>query len=264
MTKKLCLALFLALAGAMLSADASLQEDMSVYTKNNCVSCHAGIEPIDLSNRYMDWRASVHRKGGVGCEKCHGGDPAAQKKEKAHIGVLPASDLKSRLHQWNLADTCGSCHKAVVASFVESAHYQRLKSAGMGPACNTCHTHMASAVIYSSEELSRLCDHCHNTINGLIPRRADISQRAKTSLEAIKRNDYMVDWVSMLIEDGRKRNIDLMIEADEMKTILALVKEVRTDWHTFELERVREKADMVFEKAKSLKNKLMKKLGYAM
>ncbi|HEY7544049.1 MAG TPA: multiheme c-type cytochrome, partial [Blastocatellia bacterium] len=88
MTKKLCLALFLALA-AMLTADAPLQGDMSVYTKNNCVSCHSGLEPLAMSNRYMDWRASVHRKGGVGCEKCHGGDPAARGKEKAHIGVLP-------------------------------------------------------------------------------------------------------------------------------------------------------------------------------
>jgi hypothetical protein len=123
---------------------------------------------------------------------------------------------------------------------------------------------MASAVIYSSEELARLCDHCHNTINGMIPRRADISQRAKASLEAIKRNDYMVDWASMLIEDGRKRNIDLTAEEGEMKAILALLHEVKNEWHTFELERVKEKSDLVFAMARTLKDKLMRKLGYAM
>ena len=64
--------------------------------ENLCVSCHRAQElPISLGHTFADWRGSAHGEGGIGCEKCHGGDPRVPDKHKAHQGMLPASDSKS-------------------------------------------------------------------------------------------------------------------------------------------------------------------------
>jgi hypothetical protein len=265
MLKKICLVLFVSLTATHFIPARSSSFQSDALASNTCVSCHASaLTPAEMSNRYVEWHASAHRRGGVGCEKCHGGDPTAKDKERSHRGMLPAEELESKLHQWNLAETCGSCHKQVVKSFVDSTHHQRLKNAGFGPSCNTCHAHMASAVIYSSVELARMCAHCHDTINGMIPRRPDIPQRAKESLEAIKRADYMVEWARGLIEEGLRRKIDVAAQQNDMKSINAAIGEVKSDWHTFEVQRVRARADLVFDKAKEVKDQMMKKLGLAL
>ena len=63
---------------------------------NQCVACHEAERlPISLGHTFQEWHASAHARGGVGCEKCHGGDASAADAAVAHRGVLPGSDPKS-------------------------------------------------------------------------------------------------------------------------------------------------------------------------
>lgn len=89
---------------------------------------------------------STHGK--LGCSGCHGGNPAAADKEKAHASRVPnPSDAMEK--------QCGSCHAEVVKLYKTSLHfttrgYDTVMKAKSGPkwpevhpivqqACHTCH-----------------------------------------------------------------------------------------------------------------------------
>lgn len=128
---------------------------------NQCVACHeAEILPISLGHSFHDWRGSAHARGGVGCEKCHGGDPAASDAEAAHRGVLPASESGSLVNPARIPATCGSCHTKELAAFDGTMHARQLKSKGKGASCSTCHGAMATS-LPSPAELSARCAVCH-------------------------------------------------------------------------------------------------------
>jgi len=50
----------------------------AAWEGNHCVTCHEAERlPISLGHSFEEWHASAHARGGVSCEKCHGGDPTA-------------------------------------------------------------------------------------------------------------------------------------------------------------------------------------------
>jgi hypothetical protein len=231
------------------------------YKNNNCVNCHSRqLEPLRIGNRYLEWQFSQHRDKGASCEKCHGGDPSARDKQKAHAGMSPASDQRSSLHWKNQPETCGACHQNVASAFVESAHYKRLNGIGLGPSCNTCHAHMAKQVIYSPVEAARLCSRCHDSINSLMPS-PEIPARANETMMALQRADYVIRWARLLLDNGRRVNLSLDEEANEFKTAEDTLREARVKWHTFDLDTVRKQADEAFLKGTKVRDKLRKKLG---
>ena len=128
---------------------------------NQCVACHE-VEalPIALGHSFDDWRGSAHARGGVGCEKCHGGDPAATDAEAAHRGVLAAAEPGSLVNPMRLPATCGSCHTKELAAFDATSHARQLKSDGRGATCSTCHGAMATS-LPSPGELRLRCAVCH-------------------------------------------------------------------------------------------------------
>ncbi len=231
------------------------------YKNNNCVSCHSRLlEPLRVGNRYLEWQFSRHQEKGASCEKCHGGDPSAKDKQKAHAGVSPASDQQSRLHWKNQPETCGACHQNVASAFVESAHYKLLNGIGLGPSCNTCHAHMATRAPYSPVDTANLCSRCHNSINSLKPS-PEIPARAKETMMALQRADYVIRWARLLLDNGRRRNLSLNEETNEFMTAEDMLREARVRWHTFELENVRKQADEAFIKGTKVKDGLRKRLG---
>ena len=129
---------------------------------NQCVKCHeTEILPITLGHSFADWRASTHAHGGVGCEKCHGGDPRATRAEKAHAGVRPSTDPQSLVHPTRLPETCGACHKAELDAFQGTVHARELREKGAGATCFTCHGAMATS-LPTPRELSARCAVCHD------------------------------------------------------------------------------------------------------
>jgi hypothetical protein len=264
MLRKFCVVIALGIAGLIpfFSAPRNhlAQTARPDYKNNNCVNCHSNLaEPLHVSARYYEWQFSRHQNAGVGCEKCHGGDPAATDQKKAHEGVLSSSDARSRLSRNNQAATCGSCHKPVVNAFVQSRHYQRLRSVGLGPSCNTCHAHMATVVIYSPQEVANLCSDCHNTLD-LQPPSPEIPRRAGETMVGLQRANGVVNWATLLFGEGQRRGLHLTGEQNELRAAQQLLSDAKTKWHTFNIEETQKSADGAFQKGSKVKEDLRKKL----
>jgi hypothetical protein len=239
----------------------SLQDVLVELRDNNCVSCHTRLTtPLRLTSRYAEWYMSKHKEKAVGCEKCHGGDPKISDEKKAHAGVIAPNDAKSRLHPQNLPETCNACHPGVVNSFVESTHYQKLKSAGLGPSCSTCHQHMASQVLYTPEETAAMCSTCHNSPNKLMPPHPEVPQKANEVMQSIRRAHTVVVLADRLFEEADKRKMDVSEEKKEQKIVKAVLAEAKISWHAFNLDSVRRKADNAFEMGTRVKDSLRAKL----
>ncbi|MRI83433.1 MAG: cytochrome C [Nitratiruptor sp.] len=95
---------------------------------NNCLTCHQGIEPIrDPSSGMAKAIAQVAAKAGYpdnSCIVCHGGDPEAHTKERAHQGTIPYFQQAKGPKEfypdpgsaWINEHTCGQCHQEQVAA----------------------------------------------------------------------------------------------------------------------------------------------------
>jgi hypothetical protein len=149
--RRLFMVLALGLAGAAHAA----------WEQNHCVQCHQReVLPITLGHSFADWHASIHAKGGVGCEKCHGGDPEAKDPATAHANIRPAADADSMVHPTRLPVTCGTCHPNERSAFEGTVHARQLAAKKEGATCFTCHEAMATS-LPTPRELTARCAVCH-------------------------------------------------------------------------------------------------------
>lgn len=244
------------------AGQAQMKSDLSAFRNNSCVECHSGLtEPVHQVNRYLEWHFSVHKDKGIGCDKCHGGDPSAKARDAAHKGVLKPSDRASRLFTWNQPDTCRGCHQNVADAFTKSNHFIKLKSAGLGPSCNTCHVHMASKVLHSPEEVASNCSNCHNTVNGLLVPRPDIPETARDNVMAFQRSNFIIEWTQLLLTEAERRGLDVTAEKKSLEEASTLSRDAKVQWHTFYLGNVRQLADASFNKAVKARDSLRRKLS---
>ncbi|MBS1810635.1 MAG: cytochrome c3 family protein [Acidobacteria bacterium] len=233
----------------------------NTYGENNCVICHARLlEPVGVSAHFFEWLNSAHQKKGVGCEKCHGGDPTAKTMTAAHSGVLRQTFPQSNLHPQNLAQTCSSCHQEVVSAFVKSAHFQKLQGADGAPDCTTCHRHMASSVITWPPDTATLCSKCHNAPGGSATKYPNVSKQAGDTIAAFSRADGIVEWAYSLVNEGKQKKLSFNAEEVKLKQFEASLKEAKTQWHAFDLTNSRRTADEVFQQATEVKDGIWKRL----
>jgi cytochrome c554/c'-like protein len=254
---------FLSVAGVSgdMTESSTPQDALVELRNNNCVNCHDKLStPLRLTSRYAEWRLSTHKEKAIGCEKCHGGDPKISDEKKAHAGVIAPGDAKSRLRPQNLPDTCNACHPGVVNSFVESKHYQKLKSAGLGPSCATCHRHMAAQALYAPDETAAMCATCHNSPNKLMPPRPEVPQKADEAMQSIRRANTVVVCADRLFEEADNRRMDVSEGKKEQKIVKAMLAEAKMSWHAFNLDSVRRKADGAFEMGTKVKYSMRAKL----
>lgn len=260
---KICLLILFGLACLALPVIAvqkkANKSRLTAFRDNNCVICHSSlIEPVRVSAHFYEWLNSTHEKKGVGCEKCHGGDPSAKVSKTAHTGVLRAAFPQSSLNPKNLPATCGSCHQEVVSAFIGSRHYQKLQESGTGPSCSTCHHHMATSVITWPPETSALCANCHNESGGPAAQYLDAPEKAGDVIAAFSRADEVIDWTYFLISEERKRLKEFRAEEAKLKSLEAVLKGAKLNWHEFDLSKSRQQSDEVFTEATKIKNGLWK------
>ena len=99
------------LIGCLLSVvPANAQKPLSTPGGVGCLVCHKGIELIREPGSKM--LEEIRDQGDPktdpeGCCVCHGGDPTAKDKEKAHGGTAFYPDPGS---PWINKHTCGQCH----------------------------------------------------------------------------------------------------------------------------------------------------------
>lgn len=264
-TIKLTLLLFVGL-GALALSSATAQRRASksrlaVFRDNNCVSCHSNItEPLRMSAHYFEWLGSSHEKNNIACEQCHGGDPAATTARGGHQGVFRAAFPQSTLHPKNLPETCSKCHIELVAAFTKSQHFQMLWDNSSAPSCTTCHQHMATTVIYWPPQTAELCAVCHKEPTNRASQYPDVPAQASDSIAALSRADEVIEWSYFLIAEGQKRRLRFAPEVAELKRLQASLKQVKTEWHGFNLTDSRRKADQIFMDASKVKNALVKRV----
>ncbi|MCI0337481.1 MAG: cytochrome c3 family protein [Acidobacteria bacterium] len=233
---------------------------LTAYRDNSCVACHSTLlEPLRVSAHFYEWLNSAHQEKGVGCEKCHGGNPSAKIQKTAHTGMLRAAFPQSRLNPKNLPATCGSCHVEVVNAFLGSKHYKMFQESGTGPSCTTCHHHMATSVITWPPETTALCANCHNNSGGPAAQYLEVPEKAGDVIAAFSRADEVIDWSYFLIAEERKRVRGFKAEEEQLKRLAAILKGAKLNWHEFDLSKSRGQADQVFFEATKVMNKLWRK-----
>jgi hypothetical protein len=140
---------------------------------NQCAECHLTSPRASGLGHAMDWDLSAHKRAGIGCERCHGGNPAAPRVLQAHFGVRNLESASSPLNHKNVSEMCGQCHAGPYAAFQKSRHFALLKAGDTkGPTCVTCHGE-ATAQLLSPDAVAGECNQCHGT-----GKRQPVPQRA--------------------------------------------------------------------------------------
>ena len=221
MTYRLCSAAFL------LSASFFVRQ---VYaSENQCVVCHQKVSGKETSgpvHTFAEWQKSVHAKSGVACDACHGGDPAAKDKTRAHALVARSTMVGSRIYFDKIPETCGACHAKEFSGFKSSAHYKALQNSGRGPNCVTCHGSMAARVM-TPRDMETLCSVCHRH-----------PTQAYAALLALQNSRKSLDQLDQRIAHAKKENIDVAGQAEEFKKVQESYKEALQLWHTFDMGKV--------------------------
>jgi hypothetical protein len=220
---------------------------------NGCVACHTHLpEGTRISHRHEGFIGSVHDRAGLGCDACHGGDPAASDKAAAHVGVKPASDPESSVYFTTVPRTCGRCHRAELAGFTRSRHFAQLQESGRGPNCVTCHGSMATRVL-TAEQVDDFCVVCHNPRLGILPEKP---QEAEATLRLVAETRTVVDWTRDLVAAARAAGKDTARAERELTAAEAEMAGAATAWHTFDLHAVRERMTRAFNAATAAKSAL--------
>jgi hypothetical protein len=128
---------------------------------SQCAECHLTRATAPGHGHVMDWESSAHRRSEVGCERCHGGNPAGTRVLQAHFGITNPKTVTSPLNRRNVSATCGTCHRAPYSAFQRSRHAALLKASDpSGPTCVTCHG-QAAAQLLSPAAVAGECNQCH-------------------------------------------------------------------------------------------------------
>ncbi len=216
------------------------------YANNTCVECHKDIKFINqdrvLFDYYRTWINSTHELEGVTCKDCHGGDPAARDKKKAHKGNFSSLTVMDRFFFEKIPERCGKCHESVLKNFTESKHYKALLKKGTGPHCSTCHGSMNADVYYTSV-ISRSCENCHNAYTKNLPA---VAGEADKILHRINVAHLYKKWV--VIDYHFK-------EPEKVEEILALYNNVAESWHTFDFKELDQKSQDLLNKIRALVRK---------
>lgn len=254
----LACSVFLVFAGAAAQRKAG---QLTSYRTNGCVKCHSSLrEPLRVSVHFFDWKNSKHEKNGVGCEKCHGGDPAALTAKAAHVGVSSTNTPGGPLAGKELQNTCGKCHSETVNAFSNSDHGRRLNSQPGAPNCSTCHQHMATLVISWPPETTRLCASCHRANGGNAGALLDVPALAGDTIAAFSRADGVVEWAYYLLKEARGKKMNVTEETKQVDKYAKLLREAKVRWHQFDLKSSRVDADEVFVKVTEIKDAVWKRL----
>ncbi|HEU4389330.1 MAG TPA: hypothetical protein VFV34_16115 [Blastocatellia bacterium] len=120
---------------------------------------------------------------------------------------------------------------------------------------------MASSVATFPPEAAAYCSHCHNTVNGMLPPRPEIPQKARVLMEAIGRTNHLTEWIEELLNEAKSRKINVAAEADDLRLLKLSLHDVKVEWHAFVTDATLDKANKVFEKGVTIRDRLTKKLN---
>jgi hypothetical protein len=98
-------------------------------------------------------------------------------------------------------------------------------------------------------------------VDGPLPQRPDIVRKAKLTLDAIARTNYMVAWINELLEQARKEKLNVNTEEEALRGLKSMLGDAKAGWHAFTLDTPAVKAGKSFDEAVRIKDSLTSKLG---
>lgn len=224
------------LLGALLAAAlavGSVGGARSEETSNTCDRCHADPDFLvtnkKLYDYYQEWSVSIHKREGVECDDCHGGDSRATDAKRAHGDGVGLTDPASGIYYKNVADTCGTCHDEILSGFVESDHFAHVEKKGdeaQGPTCVTCHGAINSEVL-NVNNVSASCARCHNEETDNHP---ENPAKARAVLNRFLSIQRFYRYIALRAEPEEARKF--------FKEIDPSVHQLAVTWHTFDLEKI--------------------------
>lgn len=115
-----------------------------------CGACHEEM----MTNYESSVHARALLKAGLtaaapSCSSCHGKHDIREK-----------ADAKAKTARAHIPETCGSCHTAILAEWMGSAHGAALGNGKKGPVCSTCHESHAVKRPDTAESRHRMSDGC--------------------------------------------------------------------------------------------------------
>ncbi len=201
---------------------------------STCETCHGALENPAYKEFHTEWKESIHARRGVSCEVCHGGNPQAGEKDKAHRGVYGSMDPKSTVYYTKIPALCGECHKREFGDFKMSKHYTFLMDQGIGPTCVTCHDSMSTKILKPAD-VEIFCAVCHNTKNHHLP---EVVPAAREALEQMTRLKEKIAEAAEASADREKSGVDTRRATGFLNLAGRELASCREHWHTFEFAQM--------------------------
>lgn len=124
-----------------------------------CGNCHEDVlANYEKSEHARGLLKSGLVEGSPSCSSCHG-------KHTVHA----KDDKQATTHHTKIPETCGACHKGVLAEWQSSAHGALLKAGKEGPVCSSCHSPHAikrADLATVRHEVADRCGNCHDKVVG--------------------------------------------------------------------------------------------------
>lgn len=228
---------------------------------SRCADCHvanqdaAGPSWSSKSVRHLqDWDYSRHSRANVGCEKCHGGNPATFEKNLAHQNMLPPSSPASPVARVNLPKTCGTCHTGPFVSFQKSHHYKLLTGGDdRGPTCSTCHGEVAAQLL-SPVGLANQCSQCHGPNKPVTrPGRASEAMLMMTEVREVR---HRLSEAQDMIRRVKDRAARARFE-EQWKQAEVPIIEAANAGHEFVFDNLKERLDRARQRTDALLDALV-------
>jgi len=159
--------------------------------KNSCVECHLQMEDA-LKAPAEGFNADVHKQFGLGCQDCHGGNPAQDDVELAKDRSFKGSPERAKIPEF-----CGSCHSNSeymrrfnpnlrvdqLVLYWTSRHGQLLKKGdASGAVCTDCHgVHGIQPASFPKSQvfpwnIPQTCGRCHSDAGLMKPYGIPVNQ----------------------------------------------------------------------------------------
>jgi len=225
-------------------------------TRDTCVECHSNpdflVKNKKLYDYYQQWLASVHNESGVTCSDCHGGNPEAADKAKAHGTGLGESTSNSAINFKNIPKTCGKCHEDILEGFETSKHFKHVlakKQEKQGPTCVTCHGSMNVSIL-NVNSVKASCERCHNEQTGNHPENPEKAQEVLNHFLSIHRG-YRYLTTRMDPKESKAFFVDL----DKRMNKLSVT------WHTFDLDAIDNATKEILKLLKDKREEVRQKIS---
>lgn len=197
----------------------------------------------------MEWETSPHARNNVGCDDCHGGDPASADAFRAHRSILNSRNPAGPVHRGNIVRTCGTCHTGPYVAFQGSRHLELLKEDDQRPpVCTTCHSEVAARLL-SPHRLEARCKgyHSEDGVGG----NPQFPAQARGLLESIREVRTLLDEAQPLIRRVADADRRQELEEQYQQAEVPVIEAVQFD-HSFNFERVEERRETAHRRADAL------------